>query len=363
MLWWAWQTSGPLAPKEYLPAVAAAARHASEAVGDYAGNLNNFANRAAFDMFCALGLGLDSKTVTPSLATKETLEFVECTVRAFSQGGVLMVSPFAKYTGLYRQFEADMDRSLAIAQRYTEAAVRELDGGTASPALAASYIGRLRSLGTVPTAELTFALAGILQAGVDTTAYVLGWLLLNLGAHPAAQETLHAELHGVLGGRDLTEADAAQLPFLKACVRESHRYTPPITLGVIKKPAAPVTLAGFEIPAGTLVALNVAAYSKDPRYTDDPDAFRPERFLPAAVAARKGTARAVADHVLLSAPFSAGARMCLGARVAQWEILAIAARLFQDWQFEVLPGQQWSPVQALMVKADPYPAFRLTRRP
>ena len=63
-----------------------------------------------------------------------------------------------------------------------------------------------------------------------------------------------------------------------------------------------------------------------------PDAheFRPERWLPDAVVARKGTAAEVIDHPLLRAPFSAGARMCPGNKIANFELLTMVAQLVQE---------------------------------
>lgn len=95
----------------------------------------------------------------------------------------------------------------------------------------------------------------------------------------------------------------------------------------------------------------------DEDYVDMPKEYIPERFLPDAVQARKGTHREALDHRLLSTPFSAGARMCLGARVAHLELLALTSRLIQDWEISLEPGQSFYTRQFLMMKADPFPKF------
>ena len=93
------------------------------------------------------------------------------------------------------------------------------------------------------------------------------------------------------------------------------------------------------------------------------DRFLPERWSKEAVQERKGTERAIVDHRLFATPFSAGARMCLGARAADWEIKALTTRLVQDWKIELdPPGQAWKAEQQLMLKAMPFPKFKLTRR-
>eukprot|EP00747_Dinoflagellata_sp_TGD_P170604 gnl/TRDRNA2_/TRDRNA2_202575_c0_seq1.p1 gnl/TRDRNA2_/TRDRNA2_202575_c0~~gnl/TRDRNA2_/TRDRNA2_202575_c0_seq1.p1 ORF type:complete len:125 (-),score=13.69 gnl/TRDRNA2_/TRDRNA2_202575_c0_seq1:72-446(-) len=118
---------------------------------------------------------------------------------------------------------------------------------------------------------------------------------------------------------------------------------------------------GFEIPKGTYVQLNAAALSWDPAYfPEDYDRFCPERWLPEEVSKRAGTDREVVDHLLLSAPFGFGARMCLGARVASLEIQAATSRLIQDHRLELQPSQTWGRKQGLFVKADPFPKFQIT---
>merc|ERR1711972_529291 len=67
----------------------------------------------------------------------------------------------------------------------------------------------------------------LLMAGVDTTGYIVNWLMINLAANPGPQELLRDELSAVLKGGDLESQHLESLPYLKACIRESHRLTPP----------------------------------------------------------------------------------------------------------------------------------------
>lgn len=57
-----------------------------------------------------------------------------------------------------------------------------------------------------------------------------------------------------------------------------------------------------------------------------------KRACVAQVEARKGTHAEVVDHPLLRSPFSAGARMCPGSRVADLEVLVFAAQLVRDYK-------------------------------
>jgi hypothetical protein len=43
--------------------------------------------------------------------------------------------------------------------------------------------------------------------------------------------------------------------------------------------------------------------------------------------------------------------------------MILAARLFQDWEIALKEDNvEWKAAQKLMLKADPYPAMRLSRR-
>lgn len=74
-----------------------------------------------------------------------------------------------------------------------------------------------------------------------------------------------------------------------------------------------VTLHGVDVPADNVVVFDSISKAFDPNLVEgDPDAFVPDRWLPEAVQARKGTPAAVLDHPLFFSPFSAGACMCPG---------------------------------------------------
>jgi len=208
----------------------------------------------------------------------------------------------------------------------------------------------------------------LVMAGVDTTAYVLSWLFLNLASNPDVQTQLAAELKTVLKGDNVTSVEQfGMLPYLRACIRESHRLTPPAPIMVkmlekdIDVRVNDVTTYGAK--AGQRISLNLRAFPMDPKYVERPNEYMPERFLPDAVQARKGTPSQVLDHPSFADPFGRGKRRCLGSNIAIAEILVITARLIQDYEITLAdPNAEWNNKMKLMLKADPYPQMKLMPR-
>ncbi len=63
-------------------------------------------------------------------------------------------------------------------------------------------------------------------------------------------------------------------------VPRPQRLMPPAPI-TSREALRDISVAGWRIPAGAMVHLDLAAILKDPRYWGpDPEAFRPERFLP-----------------------------------------------------------------------------------
>ena len=399
----------------YLPSIADAAAKASAVAGSEVnkdggrGNIDfeQFISRLAFDMFSAVLFGENPRTVDSSTAERDDVEFVKNTQKAFDATGALMSDPLAKMFGsdLYLDFVKSMDITFAFATRRTktfaEKARREqrqhneddtatdrsgkcpIQGikSTATDLLTngkrnLSFVERLVGRNELSDNDISEVTPLLLMAGVDTTAYVMSWLYLNLASNPDAQEKLATELYDVLGGSDVTTAAQMEsLPYLKACLRESHRLTPTAPISVktlecdINIDVGDGTGRKCRVKAGRRISLNLRAFPMDPKYVKDPTKYTPERFLPEAIAKRRGTVSEIMDHPYFEDPFGRGKRKCLGGNVAHAEIMSATARLVQDWKISfpssdngVVERPQWKPKQKLMLKADPYPKLEMIPR-
>ncbi len=159
--------------------------------------------------------------------------------------------------------------------------------------------------------ELTDEVMTLVVAGHETTASALNWTWYLLSQHPEVDAQLHAELAAapVLEAPSLAEMEA--LAYTHQVIDEALRLYPPGWI-LSRRTIEPDTLAGYEIPAGTSVMLSPYLLHRHPKYWQEPDAFRPERFAPDHEAERPRFAYM---------PFAAGPRHCIGESLALYEML------------------------------------------
>ena len=379
----------------YLPKLAEVCGQISSVAGKADVAFETFLSRAAFDMFTSVMIGRSLQTTDASVATEEDIEFVKATQAAFDTTGKLLSNPLEAMFGgdLQSEFDVNMEKTYKFANKMNRDAADEAasleqttnddsmdsQGESKCPITAIkskfanpSFVERLVHRGQLSNDEIAEIGAPLLMAGVDTTAYVMSWLYLNLASNPEAQTKLATELKSVLNGADITTKEQMDsLPYLKACIRESHRLTPvtPIVVKMLEKdldlvvPNSEGKSNAYHAKAGTRICLNLRGLPMDPAYLDEPTKYQPERFLADAIASRKGTKSEIIDHPGFADPFGRGKRRCLGANVANAEIMILAARLFQDWEIGLKDDNvEWKASQKLMLKADPYPSMTLSPR-
>ncbi len=164
------------------------------------------------------------------------------------------------------------------------------------------------------------------QAGHETSATALLWWSRLLAEHTAVAQRIHAELDQVLAGRDPTPEDLPALVQLGASLKEAMRLYPPIAAVMSRRTTRDIELGRWHIPAGALLRITPWVLQRDPRWFAEPEAFRPERFLPDAAPPPRGAWM----------PFGAGPRVCIGQHFAMLEMTLVAAMLLQRYRL-VLP--------------------------
>ncbi|HET9626688.1 MAG TPA: cytochrome P450 [Kofleriaceae bacterium] len=164
----------------------------------------------------------------------------------------------------------------------------------------------------------------LLLAGHETTANALTWAWFELGRNPEALERLQAEVDAVAGGRgehgkQLGADDLPAMPWTAAVIEETMRLHPPAYV-VSRAATEQVTIGGYVMPPGAILAVNIYEIHRRADYYPNPLAFRPERFLPEAKKARPK------HHYL---PFGGGPRVCIGSHFALVEAQLALATMVQ----------------------------------
>ena len=187
-------------------------------------------------------------------------------------------------------------------------------------------------------------------AGHETTAQMLAWTWYLLGENPAAEARLHQELHGALGGQAPDASDFIHLPYLRAVMSEVLRLYPPAYI-TARTSIEPCRIGGYDFPAGSTMLMSQWVMHRDPRFYDDPDTFRPERWL-----------EGLEDRLPAGAyfPFGDGPRRCIGQGFALLEAGLVIETLAQRFQFRLVPGHPVVPEPLITLR--PRYGIRMTLR-
>ena len=168
----------------------------------------------------------------------------------------------------------------------------------------------------------------LLLAGHETTSNALTWTWYLLSQNEEVEARWRDEIRRVLGDRAPTFEDLPALPFTEMVLAESMRLFPP-AWGMGRRALRDVTLGGFAIRKGAILALSPYIVHRDERFWPDPLRFDPDRFTAEAKAARPRFAYF---------PFGAGARSCIGEPFAWMEGVLLLATIGQRWRLRLLPG-------------------------
>ncbi|WP_281193497.1 cytochrome P450 [Halorubrum sp. F4] len=226
-------------------------------------------------------------------------------------------------------------------------AERRAAGPPADPGSADDLLGTLvaaAELGAIDDDELLDNAVTFLFAGHETSALGLTYTLHALATHPDVQERVRREVTAF--DDDPGPAAVRDCPALTAAVDEALRLRPPVH-SFFREPTEPVTLGGYRIPAGVVVTLSPWVVHRDDRWWEDPETYRPQRWLREGVDDGGGNGGVVhGDDTPGPAvgerpeyayfPFGGGPRHCIGMRFARQELRLATAALLRRVRLEAV---------------------------
>lgn len=169
----------------------------------------------------------------------------------------------------------------------------------------------------------------LVLAGHETTANALSWTWYLLARHPGIEERFHAEVDA-LGDEAFGVDSLPRLAYTRMVLSEAMRLYPP-AWGIGRRALGDFEVAGYHIPAGSIVVLSPYLTQRDARWYDDPERFDPERWLPERVAER---------HKFAYFPFGAGPRICIGEQFAWMEGVLLLAAIGRRWRMRLISHER-----------------------
>ncbi|KAH8343891.1 hypothetical protein KR084_001395 [Drosophila pseudotakahashii] len=231
-----------------------------------------------------------------------------------------------------------LDGIQEVTLSYVDEAIERLDketkAGVVRPESEQSVLEKLlkvdRKVATVMAMDM-------LMAGVDTTSSTFTALLLCLAKNPEKQAKLREEVMKVLPNKDseFTEDSMKNVPYLRACIKESQRVHP-LIVGNARVLSRDAILSGYQVPAGTYVSIvPLNALTRD-EYFPQASKFLPERWLrsPKNSESKCPANELKSTNPFVFLPFGFGPRMCVGKRIVEMELELGTARLIRNFNVE-----------------------------
>lgn len=336
----------------------------------YPSDLNQFLCDVSFEMLAQVLLQRRMGLLDDSSGESEH-QFVKSAVEAFHALGELLMKPQITNTTLlkmipsWNKLESNMDHVWDIGMKWLEE--------TEESRPEAALVTKLANEGKMDRQERLVNLVTILQAGVDTTSNSLAWALYELAKRPVVQERLREELRRVLPQDGYKRELLAELPYLKAFLREVQRVSP-TAAGTMRRLPFPVEAGNYVVEKDSILMWGAEPYNLDPDLLGgDPREFIPDRWLAAEQVPKDADPRTpvhvegfdvmapapILSHPLVATQFSVGPRMCVGARIAQNEINTFVSRVCRDFKLTLDPPEQdVKAVSKLVITPDPSPQIR-----
>ncbi|KAM7518285.1 hypothetical protein LguiB_017247 [Lonicera macranthoides] len=174
----------------------------------------------------------------------------------------------------------------------------------------------------------------IILGGSDTTAGTLTWAISLLLNNPNVLKKAREELDLHVGSqRQVKDSDIKNLVYLQAIIKETLRLYPAGPLLGPREALEDCTVAGYNVPSGTRLIVNIWKLQRDPSVWPNPSAFQPERFLSSHAHVD------VRGQQFELMPFGSGRRSCPGVSFALQLLHLTFARLLHAFDLATPLGE------------------------
>lgn len=204
--------------------------------------------------------------------------------------------------------------------------------------------------------NIRYQLVTFLIAGHETTSGLLSFATYLLLRHPDVLREAQNQVDDLLGGRDPTIDDLAELRIIERILMESLRLWPTAP-GFAVTPHEPTLIAGrYAVEPGNEILVLLPALHRDPLvWGADADAFRPDRFA-------GNRPENLPPHAWK--PFGNGQRACIGRGFAMQEAQLVLTMMLQRFDISLArPDYALRIAETLTLKPDGLHIRARRRRP
>lgn len=159
------------------------------------------------------------------------------------------------------------------------------------------------------------------------------WALSLLLNNPRVLKQAQQELDNNIGKHKwVQESNIKNLKYLQAIIKETLRLYPPAPLTGLRESIDDCHVAGYHVPKGTRLLINIWKLQRDPHIWPNPNEFQPERFL-------TSNGQIDSQHYDFGfVPFSYGRRSCVGSTFGLQVLHLTLARLIQGFDIYTKDG-------------------------
>ena len=127
--------------------------------------------------------------------------------------------------------------------------------------------------------QLIYLLFDIFAGSTETTIASLKWIILYLAQYQDVQDKVRQEIFEILHGKRLEMSDVPKLSYTQAVLTEVSRNRTAIPLGFPHYASEDIYVDNVKIRRGMTIMPLLWGIHMDPKVFDQPEEFRPERFL------------------------------------------------------------------------------------
>ncbi|UNI17086.1 hypothetical protein JDV02_003464 [Purpureocillium takamizusanense] len=174
-------------------------------------------------------------------------------------------------------------------------------------------------------AELIENAVLFLQAGSETTATTLIYLIYEVGIRPAVYARLAEEVRRSFPDKSVSPdlETTMNLPYLNCVIQEVLRLRGPASASAPRISPGKI-IAGRYVPQGIGVSSQPYSTQRDPTVFPEPLEFTPERWE-----------NPTASMKVMQRPFLSGPRNCIGMHLARAQLALTACALYQQFDIDV----------------------------